>query len=89
MQKLARAVIGTNNVDDCSRYCQSPKDFTMEFAEKTCDILAATLKQVAEMIAAADGVAICWAMGVTQHGNGSDASTAISNCTPEIGRAHV
>ncbi len=23
-QKLARAVIGTNNVDNCSRYCQSP-----------------------------------------------------------------
>src|SRR5580692_10399974 len=24
MQKFARAVIGTNNVDNCSRYCQSP-----------------------------------------------------------------
>jgi formate dehydrogenase major subunit len=24
MQKLARAVIGTNNVDNCSRYCQGP-----------------------------------------------------------------
>ena len=24
MQKLARAVLGTNNVDNCSRYCQSP-----------------------------------------------------------------
>src|SRR5881397_1057987 len=24
MQKLARAVIGTNNVDNCSRYCQAP-----------------------------------------------------------------
>jgi formate dehydrogenase major subunit len=24
MQKLARAVAGTNNVDNCSRYCQSP-----------------------------------------------------------------
>ncbi|WP_420810884.1 formate dehydrogenase subunit alpha [Deinococcus ficus] len=24
MQKLARSVIGTNNVDNCSRYCQSP-----------------------------------------------------------------
>src|SRR5258708_8143617 len=24
MQKLARAVIGTNNMDNCSRYCQSP-----------------------------------------------------------------
>ena len=24
MQKLARAVVGTNNVDNCSRYCQAP-----------------------------------------------------------------
>ena len=24
MQKLARAVMGTNNIDNCSRYCQSP-----------------------------------------------------------------
>jgi formate dehydrogenase major subunit len=24
MQKLARAVIGTNNMDNCARYCQSP-----------------------------------------------------------------
>ncbi len=24
MQKLARAVGGTNNIDNCSRYCQSP-----------------------------------------------------------------
>jgi formate dehydrogenase major subunit len=24
MQKLARAVVGTNNVDNCSRYCQNP-----------------------------------------------------------------
>src|SRR5436190_6542355 len=24
MQKLSRAVIGTNNIDNCSRYCQAP-----------------------------------------------------------------
>ena len=24
MQKLARSVVGTNNIDNCSRYCQSP-----------------------------------------------------------------
>ena len=24
MQKLSRAVIGTNNVDNCARYCQNP-----------------------------------------------------------------
>ena len=31
------------------------------------------------MIAEAKGVCILWAMGVTQHSNGSDSSTAISN----------
>ena len=24
MQKLSRAVVGTNNIDNCSRYCQAP-----------------------------------------------------------------
>ena len=24
MQKLARGVVGTNNIDNCSRYCQAP-----------------------------------------------------------------
>ena len=24
MQKLARAVIGTNKIDNCARYCQNP-----------------------------------------------------------------
>jgi formate dehydrogenase major subunit len=28
MQKLARAVIGTNNMDNCSRYCQAPATIT-------------------------------------------------------------
>jgi formate dehydrogenase major subunit len=34
---------------------------------------------VAQMITEADGVCVCWAMGVTQHSIGSDTSTAISN----------
>src|SRR6266404_4332010 len=38
-----------------------------------------TLKQVAQMIVAAEGVCELWAMGVTQHSMGSDTSTAISN----------
>ncbi len=31
------------------------------------------------MIGEAKSVCVLWAMGVTQHGNGSDTSTAISN----------
>lgn len=29
MQKFARAVMGTNNIDNCSRYCQSPATFAL------------------------------------------------------------
>ena len=30
MQKLARQVIGTNNVDNCSRYCQTPASMGLQ-----------------------------------------------------------
>ncbi len=181
MQKLARAVIGTNNVDNCSRYCQSPatmglfrtvgyggdsgsisdmekadlvlivgsnteldgqklivsdlrehemarradlflhprpgtdlawlsaisrylldngvadtkfldqwanglaeyrkslEPFTMEAAARISGVPEETLKTVAQMISEAERMCILWAMGVTQHSQGSDTSTAISN----------
>jgi formate dehydrogenase major subunit len=60
-------------------YRKSLELFSLEVAEKTCGISAETLKQVARMIAEADGVCVLWAMGVTQHTMASDTSTAISN----------
>jgi formate dehydrogenase major subunit len=57
----------------------SLEPFTLEFAAQTCGLSVDTLKQVAHMIAEADGVCILWAMGITQHVMGSDSSTAISN----------
>src|SRR5207247_3816522 len=48
-------------------------------ASGTCGLPVETLKQIAQMIADAERVCILWAMGVTQHSNGSDTSTAISN----------
>jgi formate dehydrogenase major subunit len=30
MQKLARAVVGTNNIDNCSRYCQTPASMGLQ-----------------------------------------------------------
>jgi len=51
----------------------------MEFASRTCGLSQDILKEVAHMIAEANGVCILWAMGVTQHSMGSDTSTAISN----------
>jgi len=38
-----------------------------------------TLERIGKEIAAADTMCILWAMGVTQHTNASDGSTAISN----------
>src|SRR6266850_3485957 len=178
MQKLARAVVGTNNIDNCSRYCQAPatvglfrtvgyggdsgsisdmgkadlvliigsntaeshpvaatriksahklngqklivsdlrenemaqradlflhpkpgtdlvwlsaitrylldngqadakflEPFTMEAASRICGLPVETLKTVAQMISAAKSMCALWAMGVTQHNQGSDTST--------------
>jgi formate dehydrogenase major subunit len=66
-------------VNGLAEYRQSLEPFTLEFASKTCNLPAETLKRVAHMIAEANGVCVLWAMGVTQHSNGSDTSTAISN----------
>jgi formate dehydrogenase major subunit len=69
----------TQWVNGLDEYRKSLEPFTMEFAAKTCGLTVELLKQVAHMIVEADGVCILWAMGITQHSMGSDASTAISN----------
>ena len=66
-------------VNGLEEYKKSLAPFTMEFAARTCGLSEETLKKVAQMIAEASGVCILWAMGITQHSMGSDASTAISN----------
>jgi formate dehydrogenase major subunit len=66
-------------VNGFDAYRQSLEPFTLEFAAERCGLPIETLKQVAHMIAEAERVCILWAMGVTQHSQGSDTSTAISN----------
>lgn len=66
-------------VNGLDKYRQSLAPFTLDAAERICGIPQAILMQIAQMIAAADGVCILWAMGVTQHTMASDTSTAISN----------
>src|SRR5438477_8239052 len=51
----------------------------MEAASRISGVPEETLKTVAQMISEAERVCILWAMGVTQHSQGSDTSTAISN----------
>lgn len=62
-----------------AEYRQSLEPFTLDFASETCGIPLETLKRLAHTVAEAKSVCILWAMGVTQHSNGSDTSTAISN----------
>jgi formate dehydrogenase major subunit len=66
-------------VNGFEEYKQSLEPFTLKFAEQVTGIPIETIVKVAQMIVEADGVCICWAMGVTQHYIGSDTSTAISN----------
>ncbi|MEH7416917.1 formate dehydrogenase subunit alpha [Neobacillus drentensis] len=67
------------NVNGFDEYRESLASYTLGYAEEVTGISKETLIQMAEMIRDADGTAILWAMGVTQHLGGSDTSTAISN----------
>jgi formate dehydrogenase major subunit len=53
--------------------------YTLDFAETTTGIPRAEIVRMAEMFHAAKSACILWAMGITQHQNGSDTSTAICN----------
>ena len=66
-------------VNQWPEFYKSLDGYTLEHAEKITGIPVATLKAVADEIAAVDKVCVLWAMGVTQHCGGSDTSTAICN----------
>jgi formate dehydrogenase major subunit len=76
---LANSSFLTEWVNGLDNYHQSLEPFTLEFVSRACELPIETLKDVAHMIADAKTVCVLWAMGVTQHSNGSDTSTAISN----------
>jgi len=65
-----------NGVDE---YRRSLEPFTMDEASRITGLSVETIENVARMIADAKRVCVLWAMGVTQHYQGSDTSTAISN----------
>jgi formate dehydrogenase major subunit len=66
-------------VNGLDAYRKSLEPFTMQDASRITGLSEETLRTVAHMIAEAKNVCILWAMGVTQHHQGSDTSTAISN----------
>ncbi len=53
--------------------------FTLEFAEKVTGLPKEQIVRLATMIHASKGTCVLWAMGVTQHQDGSETSTAIAN----------
>lgn len=76
---LAKSEFIDKWVNGFEDYRKSLEPFTLEFASERTGLSVERLKQVAHMIAESERVCILWAMGVTQHSQGSDTSTAISN----------
>lgn len=73
-------------------FVKSLEPFTVEEAERVTGVGRAEIEGLADLIHAAGSMAICWAMGVTQHQSGSETSTAISNLlllTGNYGRPHT
>jgi formate dehydrogenase major subunit len=66
-------------VNHFDEYKKSLEPFTLEYTERVSGVPPSTIATVASEIAAADGVCILFAMGITQHTGGSDTSSAISN----------
>lgn len=66
-------------VNHFDEYAKSLEPYTLEYTERITGIPQATIITVANEIAAADGVCILFAMGVTQHCGGSDTATSLSN----------
>jgi formate dehydrogenase major subunit len=76
---LAKMDFVTRWVNRFEEYKKSLEPFTLEYAEQVTGVPRETLTTVAKEIAAADGVCILFAMGVTQHCGGSDTATSLSN----------
>ncbi|WP_422672737.1 molybdopterin-dependent oxidoreductase [Billgrantia tianxiuensis] len=66
-------------VNGVKEYRDSLAPFSLEFAEAETGIGRQDLVEAAEIIGRARSVCLLWAMGITQHSHGSDASTALSN----------
>jgi formate dehydrogenase major subunit len=66
-------------VNGLDAYRKSLEPFTMDAASRLCGLSVETLEAVARAVVDAKRMCILWAMGVTQHHQGSDTSAAISN----------
>lgn len=78
-QISAREILQDEWVNGLAEFLRSLEPFTMEAAARISGLSVETLATVARMISEAKSMCILWAMGVTQHSQGSDTSAAISN----------
>ncbi len=67
------------HVNDVDEYMASLDKYTLDYAESVTGMTKEELIEIATSIHEAKTTSVLWAMGVTQHGGGSDTSTAISN----------
>ncbi|HLR19081.1 MAG TPA: formate dehydrogenase subunit alpha [Staphylococcus sp.] len=67
------------HVNNADEYIKSLEKYTLDYAEAVTGMSQETLIDIAKAVHEAESTSILWAMGVTQHGGGSDTSTAISN----------
>src|SRR5438309_286223 len=81
MMRMFRAALGTNNIDHCTRLCHSTsvRAMTPEVAAKITGVPAEKIKRAAELYARGPNTSTLWAMGLTQHANGTDLVAAVLN----------
>src|SRR5437763_1846835 len=82
IMRMFRAALGTNSIDHCTRLCHSTSVAAMQRALNT----SAASGSMREVEHAADVICIAgartstlWAMGLTQHANGTDLVTSLLN----------
>ncbi|MBB6450135.1 formate dehydrogenase major subunit [Geomicrobium halophilum] len=68
-----------DHVNGLDEYIESLEPYTLDYAEKVTGISKEEMIEIAKSIHNAETTCFLWAMGITQHGGGSDTSTAISN----------
>ncbi|WP_227002615.1 formate dehydrogenase subunit alpha [Salicibibacter kimchii] len=67
------------HVNGLKDYIKSLEPYTLDYAENVTGLTKEEMIEIATSIYEADTTCFLWAMGITQHGGGSDTSTAISN----------
>ncbi|WP_405127390.1 formate dehydrogenase subunit alpha [Salicibibacter halophilus] len=67
------------HVNGLEDYIKSLEPYTLEYAEEVTGLTKEEMIDIATSIHNAETTCFLWAMGITQHGGGSDTSTAISN----------